>query len=290
MTAAAPKPDSPPARFRYKSLLLVVLAACVLWYGLRADAGGKGPPVAVKQGGQLKGTLKRLSASVEQEGETLNAGQTGALKVRFSVVPPAGGQAKLSWDRLRGPLEIRASAPKASGITFVGVKAKGASSRTRLGEALLQVPIPTGEAGVVEATIAYRVSSRVRVKNYGLRLYVSAPLSRGGDRIQESGFVTVPVRVETPLRTKVTVLIVIAVAIFLFVVEWVRVDVVAIMMMVSLPLLNLLSSKETFNGLSSNAVVAIIGVMIVSAGLNKVGLVSRVVRPVIKLAGTSATS
>jgi di/tricarboxylate transporter len=282
------RPNSPPGRFRYKPLLLFVLAACVLWYGLRADAGGKGQPVAAKQSGQLKGTLKRLSASVDQAGETLNAGQTGTLKIRFRVTPPTGGQAKLTWDRLRGPLQIRASAPKASGITFVDVKAKGASSRTRMGEVLLQVPIPKGEPGVVEANMAYRVSSRVRVKNYALRLYVSAPLRAGGDRIQDAGIVTVPVRVETPLRTKVTVLIVIAVAIFLFVVEWVRVDVVAMMIMLSLPLLNLLSSKDTFNGLSSNAVVAIIGVMIVSAGLNKVGLVSRVVRPVIKLAGNSA--
>jgi di/tricarboxylate transporter len=286
--AAPRRSDSnPPAKFRYKSLLLVVLTPCVLWYALRADAGGKEQPVAVKQGGQLKGTLKHLSASVAQEAETLNAGQTGTLKIRFSVTPPKDGQAKLTWDRLRGPLEVRASAPKTSGITFVGVKAKGAASRTRMGEALLHVPIPEGEPGVVEAKITYRVSSRVRVKNYALRLYVSAPLRRGGDRIQEAGIVSVPVRVETPLRTKVTVLIVIAVAIFLFVVEWVRVDVVAIMIMLSLPLLNLLNSKDTFNGLSSNAVVAIIGVMIVSAGLNKVGLVSRVVRPVIKLAGNS---
>ncbi|MFH1129777.1 MAG: SLC13 family permease, partial [Pseudomonadota bacterium] len=123
-----------------------------------------------------------------------------------------------------------------------------------------------------------------------VQLYVSAPLtSSDGARIQDSGIVTIPVRVETPLKTKVLVLVVIAFAIFLFVVEWFRVDVVAMMMMVFLPILNLLSSKDTFSGLSSNAVVAIIGVMMVSAGLNTVGVVSRVVKPVIRMAGTSAS-
>ena len=52
----------------------------------------------------------------------------------------------------------------------------------------------------------------------------------------------------------------IGVAIFLFIVEWVRVDVVAILMMVSLPLLHLVTPKEAFVGLSSNAVVSIIAV------------------------------
>ncbi|MBW2090811.1 MAG: SLC13 family permease [Deltaproteobacteria bacterium] len=77
----------------------------------------------------------------------------------------------------------------------------------------------------------------------------------------------------------------IGVAIFLFVVEWVRVDVVAILMMVSLPLLKLVKPEEAFIGLSSNAVVSIIAVIIIGAGLDKTGLINRLVSPILRLAG-----
>lgn len=79
----------------------------------------------------------------------------------------------------------------------------------------------------------------------------------------------------------------ISVAIFLFIVEWVRVDVVAILMMVTLPLMGLVTPAEAFIGLSSNAVVSIIAVIIIGAGLDKTGLVNKVVAPVVKLAGDS---
>jgi di/tricarboxylate transporter len=83
------------------------------------------------------------------------------------------------------------------------------------------------------------------------------------------------------------VIIMICVAIFLFIVEWIRVDVVAILMMVALPLLNLVTPKEAFVGFSSNAVISIIAVIIIGAGLDKTGLINRVVTPVLALAGKS---
>jgi di/tricarboxylate transporter len=79
----------------------------------------------------------------------------------------------------------------------------------------------------------------------------------------------------------------IAVVVFLFVVEWVRVDVVAILMMVSLPLMKLITPKEAFVGLSSNAVVSIIAVIIIGAGLDKTGVINRLVAPILKVAGRS---
>jgi di/tricarboxylate transporter len=79
----------------------------------------------------------------------------------------------------------------------------------------------------------------------------------------------------------------IAVVVFLFVVEWVRVDVVAILMMVALPLMNLITPKEAFVGLSSNAVVSIIAVIIIGAGLDKTGVINRLVAPILKVAGRS---
>ena len=85
----------------------------------------------------------------------------------------------------------------------------------------------------------------------------------------------------------ILVMVMIAIAVFLFIVEWIRVDVVAILMMVSLPLLGLVTPDEAFSGLSSNAVVSIIAVIIIGAGLDKTGLVNKVVSPVVKLAGDS---
>ncbi len=82
-------------------------------------------------------------------------------------------------------------------------------------------------------------------------------------------------------------MIVLAFAIVLFIFEWVRVDVVGIIMMVLLPLIGLISPKEAFVGLSSNAVVSIIAVIIIGAGLDKTGIMNKVAAPIIKLAGNS---
>ncbi|MCF8043008.1 MAG: SLC13 family permease [Desulfarculaceae bacterium] len=85
----------------------------------------------------------------------------------------------------------------------------------------------------------------------------------------------------------ILVMMMIGVAVFLFIVEWVRVDVVAILMMVTLPLLHLVTPSEAFSGLSSNAVVSIIAVIIIGAGLDKTGVVNRLVGPILKVAGNS---
>jgi di/tricarboxylate transporter len=76
-------------------------------------------------------------------------------------------------------------------------------------------------------------------------------------------------------------------AVLLFIFEWVRVDVVGIIMMVMLPLTGLISPKEAFVGLSSNAVCSIIAVIIIGAGLDKTGVMNQVAGPIIKLAGKS---
>jgi di/tricarboxylate transporter len=93
-----------------------------------------------------------------------------------------------------------------------------------------------------------------------------------------------------PLTTQmILVMCMIALAVFLFVVEWVRVDVVAILMMVTLPLLHLVTPREAFIGLSSNAVVSIIAVIIIGAGLDRTGIINRLVKPVMIIAGRSTS-
>jgi di/tricarboxylate transporter len=82
-------------------------------------------------------------------------------------------------------------------------------------------------------------------------------------------------------------MVVLAFAVWLFVSEWIRVDVVGVLMMVLLPLIGLISPKQAFVGLSSNAVCSIIAVIIIGAGLDKTGVMNQVAGPIIRLAGES---
>ena len=234
----------------------------------------------------LEDTMKYINATMTSGLTTLIAGKTGVISFAFSIDTFSKKDQPFAWDPNGGPAIIRVQTPRESGIDFKGKK--GSQGIADIDETVFQVPIEEQNTDPLRFDMPYQISTRVRAKDYGFRLHATVPLvSSVGSRFQDSGDFRVPVRVETTLLTKMLVLIIIAITIFLFVVEWVRVDVVAILMMVSLPILNLLSSKETFTGLSSNAVIAIIGVMIVSAGLNKVGFVSRVMQPVIKVAGSS---
>ncbi|MFW2369056.1 MAG: SLC13 family permease [Desulforhopalus sp.] len=74
-------------------------------------------------------------------------------------------------------------------------------------------------------------------------------------------------------------------AIFLFVSDLLRVDLVGLLMMVILPLSGVISAEEAVAGLSSNAVVSIIAVMIIGAGLNKTGVMNLLAAQIIKVAG-----
>ena len=76
-------------------------------------------------------------------------------------------------------------------------------------------------------------------------------------------------------------------AILLFVTELLRVDLVGLLMMVLLPLTGVLTAEQAIAGLSSNAVVSIIAVMIIGAGLNKTGIMNAVASQIIKLVGRS---
>jgi di/tricarboxylate transporter len=87
----------------------------------------------------------------------------------------------------------------------------------------------------------------------------------------------------------VLVMAVLAFAVLLFIFEWVRVDVVGIIMMVLLPLLGLVTPKQAISGLSSNAVVSIIAVIIIGAGLDKTGVMNSMARLILRFAGKSET-
>ncbi|WP_034642635.1 SLC13 family permease [Desulfovibrio inopinatus] len=86
-----------------------------------------------------------------------------------------------------------------------------------------------------------------------------------------------------------SVLIVTALTVVFFVTEWLRVDVVAIVVMVILPIMGHVSGPEAFSGLSSTAVLSIIAVIIMGRGLDHSGVVNRLVNPLMRLAGSSRT-
>jgi di/tricarboxylate transporter len=94
------------------------------------------------------------------------------------------------------------------------------------------------------------------------------------------------------------VLLLLTLTVFLFVFEVVEVDVAAISIMVLIGLVSAVSDAfglmkpmvqvaELFAGFSSNAVISIIAVMIIGAGLDKTGIMNRVAAAILKRAGYS---
>jgi di/tricarboxylate transporter len=93
---------------------------------------------------------------------------------------------------------------------------------------------------------------------------------------------------------------VLVLTIYLFAFEVVEVDVAAISIMVILGLTTLLApymgltkglvdTQYIFNGFSSNAVMSIIAVMIIGAGLDKTGLMTKVAAFILQIGGTTET-
>lgn len=96
--------------------------------------------------------------------------------------------------------------------------------------------------------------------------------------------------IETGITTDMLIVFaLLGLAIFLFITELLRVDIVGLLMMVLLPLTGVITPNEALAGLSSNAVVSIIAVMIIGAGLNKTGVMNMVAAQIIKFAGRSET-
>ncbi|MEJ2737242.1 MAG: SLC13 family permease [Anaerolineae bacterium] len=83
------------------------------------------------------------------------------------------------------------------------------------------------------------------------------------------------------------VLGILAVAVVLFVSEKLRVDVVAMLVLVALVLTGLVTVEEAFSGFSSPAVITVWAVFIVSGGLTRSGVADLIARQVVRLAGRS---
>ena len=232
-------------------------------------------------------TPKYITVRMKQPLKTLIAGESGSFELEARLNTPEDSSApRVRWNRDAGaPLVVYIAVPEASGIAFIDRVRTDRPYR----HILVKFDLPPGPASQpLTATVEYIVDHRTNAGRHTFWMDIYGELvDADGVGIQDTGVYRLPFEVDTHLRTKVLMLALIGAAVFLFIVEWVRVDVVAIAMMVLLPELGLLNAQDTFKGLSSNAVVAIIGVMIISYGLNRAGLVNRLIQPMLKSVGSS---
>jgi di/tricarboxylate transporter len=70
----------------------------------------------------------------------------------------------------------------------------------------------------------------------------------------------------------------------MLVLEWIRADMVALLVVVAIGLTGLIPSEKVFNGFAGNAVIAIIAIMIMGEGLDRAGVLTHTARFVMRLA------
>ena len=83
------------------------------------------------------------------------------------------------------------------------------------------------------------------------------------------------------------VLAILSYTVILFVTEVIRIDVAAILILVILGLTGLVPDTHLFDGFASNAVLSIIAVMILGAGLDRTGVMNKVASFIMKIGGKS---
>lgn len=80
-------------------------------------------------------------------------------------------------------------------------------------------------------------------------------------------------------------LIILVGTIILFITEAFRVDITAILVMLTLGWTGLITPAEAFSGLSSNAVIAIIAIMIIGYGMEQSGVMQKISKPLLAASG-----
>ena len=83
------------------------------------------------------------------------------------------------------------------------------------------------------------------------------------------------------------VLLILGLTIYLFVSEVVRVDVAAILIMVLIGATGVVPAAHVFDGFASNAVISIIAVMIMGAGLDRTGIMSQLAGYILRVGGNT---
>jgi di/tricarboxylate transporter len=71
----------------------------------------------------------------------------------------------------------------------------------------------------------------------------------------------------------------------MLILEWVRADIVALLVLVVIGITGLMPVDRLFDGFASNAVLALIGVMIMGAGLDRTGVFAKMANSILRMAG-----
>jgi di/tricarboxylate transporter len=87
----------------------------------------------------------------------------------------------------------------------------------------------------------------------------------------------------------VLVLIILAVAVTLFATEWIRMDLVSLMVLLALGLTGLVSVEEAFSGFSNPAVITVAAMFVISASIASTGATGKLGEKLLQVAGTSET-
>ncbi|MDD3407663.1 MAG: SLC13 family permease [Methanomicrobium sp.] len=83
----------------------------------------------------------------------------------------------------------------------------------------------------------------------------------------------------------ILICLILLIMVALFVTEALRVDVIAIIIMLTLGWLGLITPAETFSGFASNAVISIISVMILGYGIDRTGIMIKFSRKIVSIGG-----
>ena len=84
-------------------------------------------------------------------------------------------------------------------------------------------------------------------------------------------------------------LLILIVAILLFVTEWIRTDVVAVMIVIALYVTRVLDAKDALSGFSSEPAIVVAGIFVLSASLHVTGVSDTIGGWIGRLAGRSLT-
>src|ERR1051326_6750764 len=84
-------------------------------------------------------------------------------------------------------------------------------------------------------------------------------------------------------------LLILVAAIVLFMTEWIRTDVVAVMIVIALYVARVLDPKDALSGFSSEPAIVVAGIFVLSASLHVTGLSDTIGNWIGRLAGNSLT-
>ena len=73
--------------------------------------------------------------------------------------------------------------------------------------------------------------------------------------------------------------------VIMFILDWVRPDVIALLVLVVIGITGLMPVTQIFDGFASNAVLSLIGIMIMGAGLDRTGVLNRAASFILRLSG-----